>query len=172
MQNELHVFIIWSNALHLQQQIIEDIKIHFEIKKVFRCHWPKELFSYHLVQFYHKKMYHCCKKEKDCGNGDFLLIVVNDTNPQYQNNTNIRMRELKQKYREWSKKNFLIHCSDTQKEAEENLYYLTHLSSKEFYKKYPSSWDNQIETLNCPSPKVSKMIFLPIKVCQIIRKFI
>lgn len=171
MQEELHVFIIWSNALHLQQQIIEDIKKHFEIKKVFRCHWPKELFSYYLVKFYHKKMYHCCKKEKDCGNDDFLLIVVNDVNPKYEKGANIKMRHLKHKYRDWAKGSFLVHASDTSDEAEDNLYHLTHLSSKEFYQKYPSTWDKEIEAWNCPKAKVNILTLMSLKFYQFLRRF-
>ena len=172
MQNDLQLFIIWNHALPIKEKIIKDIKEHFEIKKVFDCHWPQELFSCYLVEFYHKKLYHCCKKEKDCGNGSFLLIVVNDTDPKYKNDINIKMKNLKQKYRNWAKGSFLIHASDNPKEAEENLRYLTNMSIEEFLQKYPSSWNNKIETLDCPQHRINKIGLLRLKLYQFIRRFI
>lgn len=171
MQKDLQIFIIWSNALHIKQKIIEDIKQHFEIKKVFKCHWPKETFAWHLANFYHKNLYHCCKKEKECGNGDFLLIVVEDNSPEYQNDINLKMRQLKLKYREWSKGDFLIHASDNRKEADENFSYLAHMSLEEFSKKYPSSWDNKVENLSAPLSKIDKKSLFFLKFYQIIRRY-
>ena len=172
MQNDLQIFIIWSKALPLKEKIIKDIEKNFEIKKVFSCHWPKELFSWYLVNFYHKKLYHCCKKEKDCGNDDFLLIVVNDTHPEYKNNINIKMKNLKQKYRDWAKGSFLIHASDNKKEAEENLSFLTNMDLEEFSRQFSSSWDNKVEPLDCPSHKINKIGLLRLKLYQFIRRFI
>lgn len=172
MQNDLQIFIIWSNALHIKQQIIDDLKQHFEIKKVFNCHWPKEVFAWYLVNFYHKNLYHCCKKEQECGNGDFLLIVVEDTNSTYQNAINIKMKQLKQKYRNWAKGSFLIHASDNPKEAEENLRYLTNMSIEEFYHKYPHSWDNQTEDIPTPKLTINKKSLFWLKICQTLRKLI
>ena len=173
MNEELHIFIIWSQALHIQQQIINDIKKHLEIKKVFKCRWNKEYFALRLAQFYHKKLYHCCKKEKDCGSDDFLLIVVVDHHPQLKNNNkNITIMELKKKYRNWSEGNYLIHASDTQKEAEDNLKFLLHMNIQEFLNKYPETWDNtSITPLIDNFPPITLIERLLLKLIHILRSF-
>ena len=66
MHKELHLFIIWSKGLYLQEPIIEDIKKHFEIKQIFNCKWEKQSFASRLSRFYGKKLFQCCKKEKHC----------------------------------------------------------------------------------------------------------
>ena len=169
MQNDLHIFIIWQNALHIKEKIISDINQHFEIRKIFNCHWPQEDFALHLSNFYHKKLYHCCKKEKECGNGDFLLIVVSPKNPKHHNMINTKICRLKHKYRQWSKGEFLIHASDSQKEAKENLLYLTGISEEEFNHKYHAPWDGNIETINFLKLNTSKRQRILLKLCRIIR---
>lgn len=149
MQEELHIFIIWHNAHSLEKQIITDIKQHLEIQKIFNCHWDKETFTLHLARFYKKKLYHIVKKEKQCGNDDFLFIAVKDKTPRYVNNINRNIRDLKDKYRNWSKAigdGYLVHSSDNSEEAKENLRYITGLSTEEFAEKYPDVWDGKTLT--------------------------
>lgn len=154
MSKELHLFIIWNRALSMQQKIIADLVTHCEIRKIFKCHWEKETFTIKLAQFYKKKLHHSCKKEKECGDGDFLVIVLYDNHPQHKNKININIKKLKQKYRQWTSGKYLIHASDTSAEAEENLKYLTHMDHKTFLKHYPSAWDGK---------SIDKIVEKPIK---------
>lgn len=151
MHKELHLFIIWSKGLYLQEPIIEDIKKHFEIKQIFNCKWEKQSFASRLSRFYGKKLFQCCKKEKHCGNDNFLAIVVIDKHPHYQNGINTNTAELKYKYRSWYRGGFLIHASDTAQEGAENLKALTGLSVDDFLKQYSQNGDkNHIIPLQTP----------------------
>lgn len=157
MQEELHVFIIWSKGLRLQEPIIDDLKKHLEIKKIFNCHWEKKCFAAMLSLFYGKKLPSCCKKEKSCGNDDFLVIVVSDAHPRYESGINVNISSLKHKYRCWFGGGFLIHASDNATEAAFNLKFLTGLTPEEFLRKYPEKWNNapfvQISGQSLPIPR-------------------
>lgn len=173
MQNELHIFIIWNQAHRLQQPIIDDLMQHFEIRKIFNCHWEKKTFAVRLSQFYHKKLFHSCRKEKECGNDDFLLIVIQDNAPVYKNNINLNVRKLKEKYRRWSGGNYLIHASDNKDEAEENLKFLTNLDHQSFLKKYPNIWNgSSIDNLSSPPLAISRKEKFFLKLSQTARMFL
>jgi len=147
-----------SFTLPYQQTIIEDIQKHYKIRKIFNCTWEKESFSIRLSQFYQKKLRHSCKKEKECGNGSFLIVVINDEHPLYERNKNITMHSLKNKYRRWTKGNYLVHGTDTKEEAEKNLKFLTGLSCDEFKKTYPDAWNGkEIEDITPPPLSLSMM---------------
>ncbi len=140
MRKELHLFIIWSKGLYLQEPIIEDIKKHFTIKQIFNCYWEKQSFASRLSRFYGKKLFQCCKKEKHCGNDNFLAIVVIDQHPHYKDGINSNTAELKYKYRSWYRGGFLIHASDTAQEGASNIKALTGLSIEQFLAQYPKTW--------------------------------
>ena len=40
--SELHLFIIWKNALNKKQVILDDIKKHFEIIEVYEVLWSNK----------------------------------------------------------------------------------------------------------------------------------
>lgn len=176
MQEELHIFIIWNKARSLEKQIINDLKQNLEIQKVFNCHWDKETFTLRLARFYHKKLYHIVKKEKQCGNEDFLFIVVKDKAPNYVNNINRNVRDLKDKYRNWSKvigDGYLVHSSDNLEEAEENLRYITGLSTEEFKKHHPDIWDGKTLTPLPAKPiKMSLRERITITFYKTLRRFV
>ncbi len=146
MQDELHIFIIWNKGLYLKEPIIDDLKKRLEIKQIFNFSWETQSFAARLSQLYGKNLARCCKKEKECGTGDFLVIVANDANPQYNNAMNTNILSLKYKYRSWYGGGFLIHASDNTQEAEENLKFLTGMSFREFLNRYPDKWDGKVET--------------------------
>lgn len=143
MHSELHIFVIWSNGLYLKEPIIDDIKKHFHIKQIFNCRWDKMSFALKLSQFYGKKLFQGFKKEIECGNDEFLAVIVSDDNPLYVNGININVAQLKYKYRKWCKGGFLIHASDNAEEAALNLKFLTGMSVDEFFARYPTDWDEE-----------------------------
>ena len=56
MKKELHCFILWEKSRRLENEIIEDIRKHFKIMKIFEIAWPKEFFADNLSRFYGKKL--------------------------------------------------------------------------------------------------------------------
>ena len=138
MSAETHIFIIWQNGRYLEQQIIADIASKFELLQIFEVSWPEREFHYNLAKFYGKSLPKGCRKEKECGCGDFLVLLVKDSAPDYKDGKNQNTVHLKLHYRrEFGGKNF-IHCSDTKQEGIDNLAYLTGMTAEEAASRYGS----------------------------------
>ncbi len=143
MTSELHVFIIWEKGRYLSDEIIADIRSHFTIKQVYNQSWPREKFSACLAKFYGKNLPKGIRKEKECGNGDFLVIVAEDKRPRHLQGLNIRMCQAKVKYRSWLNGN-LIHASDNAQEGIENLEFLLGCKAADFKRENPENWNGKI----------------------------
>ena len=81
---ETHLFILWENARDKEQEILKDIKENFNILGMYNITWNKENFSNNLSRFYGTNLPKNSGKEQHCGNGDFLLVIVEDENPRYE----------------------------------------------------------------------------------------
>jgi len=128
MQNT-EIFIIWEKARHKEKEILQDISNKFQILQVFDIQWAKNKidFSLKLKKFYNKSFFSCLKKAIRCGHKNFSLIVVSDPNPLLLDKDrrgiikNDNMLKAKSLYRKMAHKNFLVHASDNNKEALENI---------------------------------------------------
>lgn len=121
MERELHCFILWQNARYKENDIIRDISGRFEIVKSYEIAWEKDCFSENLSKLYGKNLRKSRKKEKLVGSGEFLLCIVFDKKPIYENNKNVNIVNAKMEYREKTGGGHLIHASDTPEEANENV---------------------------------------------------
>ncbi|MBO0591361.1 hypothetical protein I2486_08060 [Cellulophaga sp. E16_2] len=132
IKSEAHVFIVWSKGLEQRAKILTDIKSKFEIIKSINTTWSKNKFSENLSRFYGENLPKNSSKEKHCGTGTFLCIIVKDNNPQYElretskgiKPVNINMFDAKQCYRKWTGGGHKIHGSDNVSEAKSNIYLL------------------------------------------------
>lgn len=131
MTTDFNLFILWSNGRHKEQEILTDIREHFEILQTYEIKWSPKDFTKNLSRFYGKKLPNAYRKKRLCGQGEFLVICVNDHTPQIEDNKNINMTSAKYRYRQILGGNYL-HASDDQIEAEENLLLLTGQSYQEF----------------------------------------
>ncbi len=153
---ELHLFIIWEKARHIEDKIIEDIRIKFKIVKVFEITWTKRNFSKNLSRFYGTKLPPGSSKEKHCGTGPFLLVVVEDKNPVYEEletskglaEVNSNLFSSKSLHREWSGGGHRVHATNSIRETEHDLMLLTGYTTEEFYKKFGSSVPDKKEKIN------------------------
>lgn len=146
MEPELHLFIIWKNARKIQERILEDIGRDLEIVKVIEVKWGALKFSENLMRFYGTKLHRWSFKERECGNGAFLLILVHDHNPKYLSQrtsrgidevVNITMFDKKQKYRQWlGGNNAKVHATNSVEETRHDLMLLLGLTIEEFESKY------------------------------------
>lgn len=143
MEKETHIFIIWQNGLPMKEDIFKDIRSNFTIRQVFKINWPKHDFCRHLAHFYGKSLPKGCKKEKECGFGNFLLIVVDDKQPSYKDEKNKNIISAKMRYRSMCNGNF-VHASDSVEEADKNLSYITGLNLRSFDEIYPNAWNGEI----------------------------
>ena len=130
MTNNINVFVLWANGRHKEAEILSAIKEHFEILQTYEIFWNSKYFTRNLSRFYGKKHPNAFRKKKLCGTGAFLVICVNDPNPQIQNQKNLNLTSIKHRCRQILGGNYL-HASDYKTEAEENLLLLTGLSPSE-----------------------------------------
>jgi len=153
---ELHLFIIWENALYKKDEIIQDIKNNFTIIKIYNMSWSKELFSDNLSRFYGTNLPKGSGKEVHCGNGSFYLIIVQDNNPEYKiRNTskgdklvNTNMFDKKTYYRELTGGGHKVHTTNSLEETNHDLTLLLDKNAEDFLKEYNDAWTGNIEEVN------------------------
>lgn len=139
-KSEVHLFIIWENARNRERDIIKDIKNNFNILKVYEITWSKDKFSENLTRFYGTNLPKNSSKEKHCGNGEFLLVLVEDLNPIYIERktsrgtevVNSRMFDSKQKYRDWTGGGHKIHGTNSVLESNHDLTLLIGQNTDDF----------------------------------------
>ena len=117
---ELHLFVIWSSALPLADRMLADMARRLEI--VWRHEFPIEGRARDFYRrFYAHMRLDGKRKEKSCGKGPYLLVVVRDPVPEYVNSpsgntVNRTMLELKARYREWALRGYRVHGTLTREE--------------------------------------------------------
>ena len=139
---EVHLFIIWQNALDKKQEILEDINKNFEILRIYQIEWSKEIFSENLSRFYGTNLPAGCGKEQHCGNGPFLLIIVKDKISKYETRAtskgdqivNVHMFDKKTYYRELTGGGHKIHATNSQEETNHDITLLLGVSVEDFLK--------------------------------------
>lgn len=143
MREEMHLFIIWSNALYKKTEIIEDIKSRFDLLGMHTITWEKSHFSSNLTRFYGENLPPHSNKERMCGNGAFLLLVVCDKKPLYRkrvtskgvNVVNVNMFDAKEMYRNWTGGGHMVHGTNSEKEFKHDIVLLTGLNKTDYRNK-------------------------------------
>ncbi len=148
MNNLLQIFVIWENGRTFEDKILQDIRNKYDILQVFSINWPGDEFAANLSRLYGKKIPRGCKKEKECGTGAFTLVVGYDPHPKLITDpkhpgikSNANAMHDKSLYRQWTGGGYLVHASDNQYEAAENLLFMLGMTVKEIEAKYHQPWD-------------------------------
>ncbi len=154
---ETNLFIIWENARYKSREILDDMNKEFKILKIFEVEWEKSKFSKNLTRFYGTNLPPRSDKETHCGNGKFLLIILDDEKCKYENrNTskgvqyvNTHMFDCKKKYRSWTNGGHKIHGTNSEVETNHDLTLLIGKNIEDF-KSYleKNPWNGEIEALN------------------------
>jgi|APSaa5957512535_1039671.scaffolds.fasta_scaffold05151_2 hypothetical protein len=123
--NQLGVFIIWQSGERYAQDIIEEIQCKFNFVSTKTFQWCKGEVGKNLNKLYpHREFDYKSAKVKEIGADEdgarLHFIVVSDSHPNIQNNINLNLKTIKEKYRKEYKTNFL-HASDSQEEAFDNI---------------------------------------------------
>lgn len=154
--SELHLFIIWKNALNKKDEIINDIQKHFEIVEIYELEWSKKEYSNNLSRFYGTSLPSGCDKEKHCGKGKFLLIIVKDNAPKYEERmtsrgievVNINMFDRKTYYRKITGGGHKIHATNSLIETNHDLTLLLDKSVNDYLKEHNYLWDGKLKYLS------------------------
>lgn len=153
--HELHLFIVWEKARPHEKQILQDISKEFDIVEVFEVHWSKRNFSSNLTRFYGVNLPPGSDKEKHCGNGPFLLVIVKDRQPDYQLHQTSKGEALvntkaflaKSRHREWSGGGHKVHATNTIQETDHDLVLLLGKNSADYSKTMPKAWSGKVQQL-------------------------
>jgi len=138
MNEGVYLFILWEKARDKQDVILKDMGKNFRILKALDVEWSQENFSRNLSRFYGEKLPDFSHKERHCGRGKFLLLVIRDESPNMENRVtskgtslvNTRVFDLKAKYREWTGGGHKIHCSNSLAETRHDLAMFFGLEAK------------------------------------------
>jgi hypothetical protein len=126
---EIHLFIIWSEAIYQRDKIVESISENFTICSIYNTTWSRDKFSDNLSRFYGENLPAGSHKEKHCGTDTFCCVIVKDNNPTYEIRdtskgarvVNSRLYDAKQLYRAWTSGGHKIHATDNIKETKLQL---------------------------------------------------
>ena len=143
-KEELHLFIIWEKARHLESQILEKIESNFEILQIYDISWSPYLVGFNYTRFYGQKLPKNSHKAKHCGSGEFKLILVCDNTPVYGNRlrykkevfVNTKMFDLKLELRALTGGGHRIHGTDNVSEVKHDLMLLLGITVDNFIKNY------------------------------------
>ena len=134
--SELHLFVIWSLAMPLADRMLADMARHLEIV------WQREFPIEGAARDFYRRFYEHMRldgrrKEKSCGKGPYLLVIVRDPAPEYMVapngiEANRTMLELKTRYREWAVRGYRVHSTLTRGEFERDVMILTGHSAAEW----------------------------------------
>lgn len=125
---EFHLFIIWDNGQKYKDQIIDVIKERLPIRLIKDMKWREDEFSSNLRRFYGRNLPENSDKARECGNGVFTLVIVEDSQPiyvpRYTNQgvqvVNAHMFDMKDLFRRIAKSN-VIHATNTEREFEHDV---------------------------------------------------
>ena len=139
---EVHLFILWENAREKEKEILNDIRSNFAIIGLYNIKWDKENFSKSLSRFYGTNLPKNSGKEQHCGNGDFLLVIVEVENPEYEKRdtskgsqiVNTNMFDKKTYYRELTGGGHKVHATNSEIETNHDLTLLLGKNIKDYLK--------------------------------------
>jgi hypothetical protein len=155
--SELYIVIIWSKACYYKEKILQDLQNQVDILDVYQISWTKKYFSRNLTRFYGENLPRFSGKERHCGKGPFITVIVRDKDPIYNQRlttnhgiqlVNTNLFDLKNKYREWTGGGHKIHTSNTVQESRHDIMLLFGQSYNYFDNKYKSIWDGSIKLYN------------------------
>ncbi|MGC3990528.1 MAG: hypothetical protein QM796_12780 [Chthoniobacteraceae bacterium] len=153
---ETHLFILWQQARDEELRILEDIGTRFEVVAVREVHWSPGRVAENFTRFYGQKLPPGSFKEEHCGSGPFLVVIVRDRHPLYENRptskgerlVNASLFDAKQRYRAWTGGGHRIHATDSETETRHNLALLFGVNLAEFTAAHPEPWNGSIESVH------------------------
>ena len=153
---ELHLIIIWKNGRYKEQEIVKSVDEEFDLVEKYKINWDKNLFGKNLTTFYGTNLPPNSKKEKHCGNGEFLLLTFYDNYPKYDyvetsrgtEKVNLNVFLIKEKFRNWTGGGHKIHATNSINETNHDLILLLGLNYYDYKKSIKEKFNNINEDKN------------------------
>ena len=132
MNAEIHIVIIWEKALNKFDQILYDLKNSFDVIDVIEVKWSDEYFSNNLTRFYGENLPDGSFKQRHCGTGPFIAVIIKDNNPIYEKRqtskgvslVNSQLFDKKDLYRKWTGGGHKVHTSNNLNESKQDIFFL------------------------------------------------
>ena len=155
-KKELHLAIVWQRGRNKEQEIAKYISNQFELLEQYKINWNKDSFNKSLSSFYGANLPVNSKKEKHCGNGEFLLITFYDNKPKYgfvetsrgSEKVNLNVFALKSKCREITGGGHKIHTTNSPKETNHDLILLLGVNYQDYEKLIIENKNNHNNSIN------------------------
>lgn len=142
MKKETHLFILWEKAIYKKEEILTEIQNKFSVINMYEVEWSKEKFVENIIRFYGTNLPNAKEKTEHCGNGKFLLVIVNDENPIYEkrNTTkgekivNVNMFDCKEKFRQITGGGHKVHATNDEIETNHDITLLLNKNLEDYLK--------------------------------------
>tara|TARA_Y100000590_G_C15598260_1_gene968951 strand:- start:114 stop:1241 length:1128 start_codon:yes stop_codon:yes gene_type:complete len=153
-ESGLYLFIIWEKSRYKEKEILNDIKNKFTIREIFEVYWSKEHQINNLKRFY-GSIFTAKRKYEKTGAGPFLLVLVQDNNPQFREEKTItqhllinkKIYDSKMSYRTWIKNEYAVHGSLSDKETNHDAFLLLGKNVDSLKSELPLEWDGVFKKL-------------------------
>lgn len=131
MHGEVHGIVVWPQAQHVLDGVLDNVAERFELLDVCRLQWTPSLWDRNLLRFYGYDVRVRDKRALDTTAAP-VLVVLRDPSPLYGVRTRSRLpglvdlavHDAKQRYRELAGAPFGIHGSVDAAEADRDLFLL------------------------------------------------
>ena len=154
LKTEVHIVLIWERGLNKLNHILHDLKNSFDILDVVKINWDERFFSNNLSRFYGQKLPDSSFKEKHCGKGSFVSIIIRHNKPIYEIKKTSKGKRLvnsllfdkKQLYRNWTGGGHKIHTSNDVEESMRDIFLLLNKKIEDYNNS--NIWDENIRNLD------------------------
>lgn len=132
--SSFHIFVLWRKARPVRERILADLAREFVVLERIPVRWPWWRTPALLRAFYSDRRWvRWIRKSLTCGAWSFEAVLVRDDHPdiavrregEYCAGENKRMRDVKNRYREWSGGRWRVHASATPEETAYQYRFLT-----------------------------------------------
>ena len=156
-EDDLHLFVIWSQARSKEKEIIDELHNKFQILECFEIFWTQEYMDDNFHRMYNViPNGGIANKRKEVGGNPFIVVVIKDISPNYLYRfdaserlkiVNSNVVDKKHLFRDWTGGGYLVHSTDNLKEFFNNAVLLFG-KDKVFQLIKQRQWNEQFSTVH------------------------
>lgn len=152
--------VLWEKSRDKEKEILADLQNSLEILETYDVAWTPDRVAENFSRFYGVKLGSRSAKERECGRGRFLLIILWDPEPSYVFTLTSRGHEivnkklfgLKDKYRSWTGGGSKVHATNSPEETNHDITLLLGKNYEDYLKTPRKKWDGTHIKRDCDLP--------------------